>query len=262
MTSIDPTSPAMLQLVGLLAARYGGLMLIAPVFSARTFPVMVRTGLLVVLTMLTLPAAHAGAALPVQLTPVTLLGETLVGFALGFAAALVVAAAEVAGDLIGTQSGLAGATTLDPLGQAGNAQVLGHFARLLVVTLILALDGHIVMLEALNASVLLVPVGSAIAMADGAYAIAMLAGEMFVLGVRIAAPVTAAVLIGNVALGVLAKATPQLNIFMVAYPVQIAIGLLVLGLALPLIGAGFAGWPADYTATVNRLLEVLGAQQS
>jgi flagellar biosynthesis protein FliR len=260
MTTIDPTSPAMLQLTGRLAARYGGLMLIAPVFSARTFPIMVRTALLVVLTMLTLPAAFTAATEPVHFTPVTLLAETLVGLTLGFAAALVVAGAEIAGDLLGTQSGLAGATTLDPLGQSGNTQVLGHFAKLLVVTLILALDGHIVMLEALNASVVLLPVGSAVAMADGAHALVLLAGEMFVLGVRFAAPVTAAVFVGNVALGVMAKATPQLNIFMVAYPVQIGIGLLVFGLALPLIGAGFANWPGEYASTVYRLLDVLGAR--
>lgn len=257
--NLDLFAPGTLQLVGLLAARYAGLMLVAPVFSARTFPVMVRTALLVVLTLLSLPAAAMSAG-PVAITPATLLGEMLVGMTLGFAAALVVAGAELAGDLLATQSGLSGATTLDPMTQVGGTPVLAHFAKMLVVTLILAVDGHIVMIEALHETVTVLPVAGPIDMANGARGVVALAGEMFVMAVRFAAPVTAAVFICNIGLGVLARATPQLNIFMVAYPVQIAVGLFTLGAALPLIAAGFASWPADYDATVHNLLDVLGGR--
>src|SRR5690606_16661343 len=138
--------PAVLPALGLCSARIGGLMLIAPAFSARTVPVMVGTAFMAVLTfrrlLVTRPAS--GVALPAA----PLLAELFIGFALGLGAAFFLAAAELAGDVVAFQSGLSGASTLDPINQT-NVATLGQFMNLSALALVLALVGHVVMVESL-----------------------------------------------------------------------------------------------------------------
>jgi flagellar biosynthetic protein FliR len=131
---------------------------------------------------------------------------------------------------------------------------------LMVVTLILTMDGHVLILEALAESVAIVPLGNGIDAADGALALAGLGGSMLARGVQIAAPVMAAVFVGNLAMGVLARTAPQLQVFMLAYPLQIVIGTSVLALALPLIGVTFTDWPDQYRGFVADMLERLGGR--
>jgi flagellar biosynthetic protein FliR len=132
--------------------------------------------------------------------------------------------------------------------------------KMLVITLLLAMNGHILILDGLVSSVQAIPVGAEIAAADGVTHLISLGGSLFAVGVQIAAPVTAAVLVGNVAMGVLARTAPQLQVFMLAYPMQIAIGMFTLAMALPLIAAPVAGWPADYVSLVSRILEAFGTR--
>jgi flagellar biosynthesis protein FliR len=255
---VSPFAPGTMALAGLLATRIGGALLIAPMFSAKTVPTMVRVSLLAVLTMFTLPALMArGEAAAV--TPSTFLAEMLIGLAIGMGAAVFVGAAEVAGDLIAIQSGLSGAATLDPLTNA-NTTALADFMKLLVIVLILSTNGHVVMIEAIAASTDIIPVGAGVAAEQGLGALIATGSHLFALGVQIAAPVTAAVLISNVAMGVLARTAPQLQVFMLAYPLQIVVGLFTLAMALPLIGTLFTDWPGQYRGLVAQLLDALGGR--
>ncbi len=253
--SFDPTAPGALALVALLGMRVGGLLLIAPALSGRPVPVMVRAGVLVLLTILLVPAgaAAAGGAVP-RVTPATLVCETLIGMALGLGAAVFVGAAETAGDLISVQMGLSGAAVLDPVTQQ-SAPALAGFSRLFAVALLFAVGGHLAMVGALASSVAVLPVGAEIEGANGLRAMVALGSDLFVLGLRFAAPVAAALLVSNVALGILARTMPQLNALMVAFPVQIGLGLFTLGVALPYIAAPFASWPLSYEAVTSRVLE-------
>lgn len=241
----------------LFATRVGGIVLIAPVYSARTVPVGVRTAIVVLITA-TLAPALLGNASPV-VTPMTLATELLIGFAIGFGAALFVGAAEVAGDILSLQSGLSGAGTLDPL-TGVQSQALGDFLKMMVVTLLLASGGHILMLEALSESVTMLPPGQPIAAAEGLAAMARMGGSLFTIGIQIAAPVLAAVFVGNLAMGVLARTAPQVQVFMLAYPLQIVIGLTVLMLSLPLLGVTMGGWSERYRTTVVTLFDVFGGR--
>src|SRR5688572_12868991 len=110
---LDLYAPGAAPVAVLLALRVGGLLLVAPVFSAKTVPVTVRTGLLVLLALVLAPVAYtavraAGDPALVAVTPVTFVAETLVGFAIGLGAAVLVAAVETAGDLMTTTIGLSG----------------------------------------------------------------------------------------------------------------------------------------------------------
>jgi flagellar biosynthetic protein FliR len=250
--ALDLFAPGTAAVVVLFAARLTGLMLVAPMFSARTVPAAVRAALLIVLTALLAPVAraHAGAA---ELTPAAAMGEMLVGFAMGLGAALLVGAAEAAGDMMTIQIGLSGAALMDPLSNQ-QVPVLGNFAQLLALTLLLTLDAHHVMLDALAASTRYIPVGSPVDAPGGAAAALSAAGSLFALGLRFAAPVVAAVMIANVALAVLGRAAPTLNVLALAFPVQIALGLVALAAAIPLIGAWYTGWADVYDAMLTTIL--------
>jgi flagellar biosynthesis protein FliR len=104
--SIDLFAPGSPQTLVLLAARVSGLVLVAPVFSTKAVPVMVKTCIIVLLTALMQPMALAHAHGIPQVTPETFIGESLVGFGLGLGAALLVGAARLAGDVMGMQIGL------------------------------------------------------------------------------------------------------------------------------------------------------------
>ncbi len=242
------------QLVALLSTRLAGIMAIAPVFSARVMPMRIRTAVLLLLTVALFPTARAVTGPGAEVTGPTLLGEALIGLTVGMGAAVFVGAAEAAGDMLAVQMGLSGANVLDPL--AGTQMpVLGQFLGLFSVALILAVGGHLIILEALAGSLRAFPPGAPLDFSDGPSALARIGSAQFVLGLRFAAPVVAAMMIGNAALGAMAKTVPQLNVLMMAFPLQIGIGLLTLGLTLPLIASFFSGWPMNFEGLVTGALD-------
>lgn len=253
---LDPFAPGSAAVAVLLSLRLTGLVLIAPVFSAKTVPMTVRTTLIVLFTILIQPVAFASVHGIPSVTPATALGEVLVGFAIGLGAAIIVGAAEAAGDLLATQIGLSGASLLDPLNNS-TTPVLSNFLSLFTVTVLLALDVHLGMLEALATSLRAVPVGSALDFQHGLSALLSIGGTLFVAGLRFAAPVVATVMIGNAALAVLSRAAPQLNILSVAFPLQIGLGLFALGAALPFIAGAITDWPAQYDHQLTTVFSAL-----
>ena len=253
--SFDLFAPGSPQTLVLLAVRLSGMVLVAPVFSTKAVPVTVRTCIIILLTALLQPMALAQMTSVPAITPETFVAEALIGFALGLGAALLVGAASVAGDLMGMQVGLSGSAVLDPINNSSE-NVLGTFGNLFAVTLLLAVDAHLVMIDAVARSVQMIPVGGGIH-AVGIYAMVRSASVLFGLGLQFAAPVVAAVLIANCALAILSRAAPQLNILSVAFPVQIGIGLVALGASIPFIGAFYRGWSGVYTEMLDRVFASL-----
>ncbi len=255
---LDPGVPATATL---LLARLTGLVLIAPVLSARVLPVPVKAAMSLVLVALLLPVAlnTAPDMQAVEVTPLTVASEMVIGFVIGLGAAVLVGAAETAGDYMAMQMGLSGASTLDPTTHA-NIPVMGQFMQVMAVALLLALDGHVMMIGALVTSLEASPVGSEPALADGLAAAVGLGTIMFRQGLLFAAPIMAAALVGNVAIGILARTVPQLNILMVAFPLQIGVGLVMLGGAIPLMGAVIGNWPGAYEGIFLHLMGAMGGR--
>jgi flagellar biosynthetic protein FliR len=251
---LNSTSP---EAIALFACRVGGLMLVAPVFSSKTVPAMLRAGVIVLLTWLLAPVVIAPGAQP-RLDFTTAMTETLVGLALGLGAAVFTGAAEAMGELLSISSGLSGATALDPITNA-STQVLGQFTNLFAVSMLLAVDAHHLMLEALAESARLIPVGGEIQVQAGLARMVGLGSALFLLGLRFAAPVIAVVLLGNVALAILTRVAPQLNVLSVAFPLQIGLGLFALAATVPLVGAFFGGFGGAYGSMVMNLLGAFGA---
>ena len=259
---VDLFAPGVPQALVLLALRVGGMLLVAPVFSAKSVPVRVRTGVLLLLTLLLSAPAVAGARgslAGLQVTPAAFAAESLVGFAVGFGAAVLVGAAETAGDLMSTAVGLSGASLLDPLSGASST-ALAQFAQLFAVTVLLSAGGHLVMLDALAESVRAVPLGAAADVPAGLAALVAGGAALFALGVKFAAPVVAAAMIGNVALAVLTRVAPALNVFTVAFPLQIGLGLAAAIAAFAGLATWLAGWPAHLADVVGPVMSALAGR--
>ena len=255
---MDLFNPLTAPVLGLLGFRLGGLVLVGPMFSSRSVPMMVKAGLIVVLTATIFPVAIGTAVEGVRITPAIALTETLIGFSIGMGAAIIVGAAEAMGDLMAVQIGLSGAAALDPL-TSHSVPVLGTFASLFALTLLLSLDAHLVMIDAVAQSLEMMPIGAPLNLEAGVAAMVGWGTELFLLGVRFAAPVIATVLLANVALAVMGRAAPQLNVLAVAFPIQIGLGLLVFAASIPLIGTFFSGWTAFYDAMIREAFEAFGS---
>lgn len=256
---MDLFAPASGTVLVLLAFRIGGLLLIAPVFASRSIPSMLKAGLVVALTATLFPVASASAIEGVRIAPATALTETLIGFSIGFGVAMLIGAAEIMGDLLAVQIGISGAAALDPL-TSHSVPVLGTFASLFAVTLLLSVDGHLIMIEALGESLNMLPIGQPIDFTAGISVMLSWGTTLFVLGTRFAAPVIATVLLANVAIAVLGRAAPQLNILAVAFPIQIGLGLIVFAATIPLIGTFFLGWTTFYDGMLGDVVRSFSVQ--
>lgn len=252
---LDLFAPGSVQTLVLLGMRVGGVVLVAPVFASRALPTTMKTAIIILLTALLQPVALSRATSIPQITPETFVSETLIGLALGLGAAMLVGAATVAGDLMGMQIGLSGASVLDPINNSSE-NALGVFGGLFATTLLLAVDAHLVMIDAIAKSVTVAPIGGPLH-AVGLLALVRGAAVMFSLGVQFAAPVIAAVLIANTALAILSRAAPQLNVLSVAFPVQIGIGLVALGASIPFVGAFYHGWSGVYNGSLDKFFAAL-----
>jgi flagellar biosynthetic protein FliR len=236
-------APGGASAAALLLFRITGVVAVAPIFSGRYIPVQMKAAFTVLMVLLMLPAATAVAPADLRVTAGAIMTELLVGFTLGFAAGILIHAAEVAGDFVAVQTALSGANLLDPLSET-QMPVLGQFMGITATAVFLSVGGHRVVLDATAVSLEIIPSGQ-LPRLEGILPLVELGSRMFALGLQMSAPVIGAVTIGNVALGVLARTVPQLNILMTAFPLQIGVGLLVLSVSLPLLGHLFAEWPAE-----------------
>ena len=221
----------------LALARVGGLFIMAPIFAARAAPMRVRVSIVffVTLAMLPLvgglpPALAASPGLAIVLGMMAF--ETLVGFTLGLVAQLTFGAVQMAGQLAGIQMGIGLSNLIDPQTQE-HITSLAQWQNLLALLIFLSVDGHHVLIRAVADSFTVLPIGGGLPSAAGFGIVLDLAGGLFVVALKIAAPVMVLLLLVNAAMGVLAKLIPQLNVFIVGFPLNVAAGLFVLGASQP-----------------------------
>ncbi len=211
----------------------------APVFSSPDVPKRLRIGLAIFLAVVIqplLPNMAASARNSWALFLMLSLQQVLVGVILGFAVRIAFAAVNFAGAVIGLEMGLGFATLFDP--QNGvKVPTLSSFLALFGVLIFLAMNGHLILIVAFAKSFGVAPVGLTWHYgADTWYALVRWGGQLFLLGLAMALPVLTLLVAANLALGVLAKVAPQLNIFVVGFPVLLLLGLAGLYLAAPLMG--------------------------
>jgi len=227
---------SVLERIGILVVRPGALLMATPVFGAAFAPPLVRVGVLLLITFALAPIIALPADLGQVSTTLIAGRELLIGLALSLSVRVLVAGAELAGHLSGFQIGFAYSSLVDPQSGARNGVLSALYANL-VVMVFLVVDGHHQLLQALAASYGALPIGAGGWAATGELAplVARTLGTVFVIGVRIAAPVVLVLFVVEVALGLLSRVAPQLNLMVNAAPMRLFTGLAVLGATLAVV---------------------------
>jgi flagellar biosynthetic protein FliR len=221
----------------LAVIRGSAFLLVAPPFNTRMIPAQVKVALAIAMAIPVAPAVAESAPSP-EVGPLIMatLFQIAAGLALGFIVQMLFAAVQAAGELIDLFAGFTIAATYDPFTNANQA-VFGRFYQLLAVALLFALDGHLLLvrgfLDSFEAFTVLpeeLP-----AMSEVAELLIQTLSTFFLAALEIAAPVLAALFLTEVALGLLSKAAPQMNVFMLGFPVKILLAIGLVGLTLPLL---------------------------
>ncbi len=237
------------------AARILAMVSVAPLFGHASIPVTVKLGLGLLLSVAIAPglpplpevAPFSGDGLLV------LVQQILIGLAIGFAMRLVFAAVDMAGELAALTMGLSFSTFFDPLSRSQASSISQLFGWLALMVFV-ASNLHLALLATLAKSFVALPI-TATPIGTGPFR--LLAGygsQVFALGLQLAMPIIAALLVTNLALGILNKAAPQLNLFGIGFPITLGAGFLMISVVLPYLSAPLM---AAIEAMLGRTLTML-----
>ncbi len=220
--------------------RIASVFMLAPVLGARNVPARIRIGLAVAVTLIVVPLLPAPPPMPMFGADWwrTLIEQMVIGLCMGFTLLLVLEAVVLGGELIAYSMGLSFAQLADPV-RGTSTPVVGQFLLILVTLLFVGLSGHLILIDLLAQSFRSLPVASA---GFGGEQLAALLGYSAILfsgGMLLGLPVVTALLVANLALGVIGRSAPALNLFAVGFPVTLVAGLMLLRNGLPSIAEQF-----------------------
>lgn len=228
----------------LMFARIGTMVMLMPGLGELMLPVRMRLTIALVLTAVLFPLHRAAFTLDLKsFEPVMIMlgQELLIGAVLGLSARLTISALQVAGSVIAQQLGLGFVTTIDPtMGQQG--VILGNFLTILGITLIFATDMHHLVIAALHHSYALFHPGEVPLVGDVAALVTRTTAAAFRVGIQLAGPFLVFGLLFNVALGILSRLMPQMQVYFIGIPLSILAGLLALLLVIGAMMGTFLGY--------------------
>ncbi|MGB9712226.1 MAG: flagellar biosynthetic protein FliR [Dissulfurimicrobium sp.] len=228
----------------LVLIRLSTMLFFMPVFSSATIPAGVKAAISIVTSLMLTPVApFSPQSLPNSLVGFLLLvtTEAFTGLTLSLILRLIFAGLQTAAQMVGFQMGLSVASVMEPQSGA-QSLVVAEFVYLTALTLFLVSNAHHLVIEAIYESLAILPPGGLTLKAPLSTIILKMAYEMFVISVKIMAPVMAILLFSQVALGILAKIVPQINMLILSFGLNIALGLIFLGLTLQIFWPVLAGY--------------------
>ena len=226
-------SPDTLHSFIFVLLRVSVILFLLPVFGSVNLPTVWKGAFALLLTLLlsqVVPrqplAVHSGLEMAV-----TLGGELLLGLVLGLSVRLILTSFEMAGQFMGFQMGFTIVNVVDP--QSGSqTSIMAQFSYILAILIFLMVNGHHYLIQALVRSFELVPPGGFVPDGGVYVKLVKLSSHMFTVALKIAAPVMSSLLLATIALGIVSKTVPQMNILIVGFPLNIGIGLLLLGFSM------------------------------
>jgi len=228
MTAMEIDFAWLLTPLLFIGLRVSGLVLFAPVLGSAALPARIKAVLVIAITAVLYPALRTHIAqFSLAHWPLLVLRELGLGIAMGLAANLLFDAAQFAGQVLSIQMGYSLASLMDPQTQV-ESTVMSLFQQMIATLVFLELNVHHALLRAIAASFGYLPVGEAHITAPLAASLAGLGGMVFVLGLRIAAPVVAATLVADVVIGLLGKASPQMPLILLGPALKSLLGAAVL----------------------------------
>jgi flagellar biosynthetic protein FliR len=225
----------------LATARSTGFVMLAPPFNSSSIPTPAKGALALALSLVAYP--HIVGTLP-EVTAgflvVTAITEAVIGAALGFIVQVFFTAVQLAGDIIDVTGGFSLQPAYDPLSLSTHG-VIGRLHYLLAITLLFTSGGHLMLVRGFVTSYEGLPLGGSLPTAQLGHTMLTAFSMMFLAALQIAGPMVAVLLLADVALALLSKAAPSLNIFQLGFPVKIMITLTMLGLTFPLLPPALDG---------------------
>ena len=221
----------------LTLVRISLLLFLLPFFGGKGLPRMVKAALCLVLALGLWPAlSFPGRLMPGNLLEVglMLLGELILGLILGLLVRIVFAAIQTAGQIIGFQMGFAMMNVVDPMSGV-SITLTAQFLYLMTLLIFLSLNGHLLMLQGLSQSFHLVPPGGLLINPTVTQEVLSFSSQIFVLAVKVAAPIMVAEFLVSLGLGIVARVAPQVNVLFVGFPIKIAVGFAFMGILLSIV---------------------------
>jgi flagellar biosynthesis protein FliR len=230
----------------------------APVFGGSTFPAQAKIGFGVLFSVLILlVTGPITAAVPKTLPAAMVLvaSEVAFGLTLGYSVSLVFAGVQLGGMIMGYQMGFAVANVLDPLSN-DQVSIVGQFLFLFSILYFLTMDAHHILLKGMADSFIIAPAGSFTVDQGSLSWLLDIFERMFWLGLKIAMPIVGAIFLVDVALGIVAKTVPQMNVFIVGLPLKSLLGLFILALGYPFFALVMR---FDFQVMVNGFYGMIGS---
>lgn len=220
-----------------ILARISGIFIASPMFGSRMIPVKIRAAVTLAMAFLLFPVLAdngKGVVLPEELYSYVfvVITELFIGWLIGFIGYMAFAAVNVAGQIMDMQVGFSMVTVLNP-STGEQVPLIGTFQYNLAMLVFLVTNSHHIFIQALFDSFSMVPIMEIAIQDNMMQFIIDLVTMTFSVGLKIALPVLSAILLLDVALGILARTMPQMNIFIVGIPAKLFIGLFVLAFAIP-----------------------------
>ncbi|MBU1168202.1 MAG: flagellar biosynthetic protein FliR [Proteobacteria bacterium] len=244
----------------LILIRVSIVLFMFPVFSSPVVPGLTKIALALILSLLLYPVVPMDPGLFPQNNlgfAVLITGEFIVGMVMGYTVDIFFGAVQLAGQIIGFQMGFSMINVIDPQSGA-NISMMSQIGYLVAILLFILLNGHHTIIQALVESFRIVNMGEFFLKAGMITQLQTMVTGMFVLGIKMAAPAMAALLFTSAAFGICAKFVPQMNIMIVAFPVQIYVGLITFGLTLQVIGILSNNFTGTFRGLLSSLLLWMG----
>lgn len=227
--------PIALESFFMVFGRMTGLFLSAPVFANKQMPARIK--ILIIIVLSAAMAYYVPVNYAVQLTTpayfiAALVLEVAIGYTIGLVAYVCFAAIQLAGQIMDMQMGFAIVNVVDPM-SGTQVPLMGNFSNLLALLIYLSINGHHYLLQALAQSYQVIPVLGAHISTNFMDLLVEITVYMFIMAVKISAPVVIAILTTDIAMGFVARAVPQMNVFIVGIPLKIFMGLIALLVMLP-----------------------------
>ena len=222
----------------LIFSRVGAMLMLIPALGETAIPARMRLGFALAMSAVLYPLISSQLpALPTTLPEivVVVLHEIAVGLILGAIARLAVSGTQAAGAVIASSSGLSVAQAADPTNGDMQGALIGAFLSFLGITLIFATDLHHVALSAIHDSYMIFTPKEPLMFGDAAQTVVDTVAGAFVIGVQMSAPFIVFGLVFNLGMGILSRLMPQLQVFFIAMPATVGVGLILMALLLTMM---------------------------
>lgn len=213
----------------LILMRMAGIFLTAPLFSSRNINPMIKASWILLISFLIFPVVDfkpdtlPNGGLPLG---IAVAREMLIGFSIGMGATLILTGIQFAGQIVDIQMGLGMVNIIDPT-TSTQISVMGQYYYMVAILIFLGVDGHHMLLKAVADSFKVIPLGQAHFSAALGTKMMDLFSQVFFIAFRVGAPVIGALFITNMALGIVARTVPQMNVFIVGMPLNLAVGFVI-----------------------------------